>query len=519
MTTMREVPLDSLPAEITPDSEQRSSLWSTWAIFQALGVLIGAVAPSFHYFGPTCDGSAYNGCYQYVVIGLFLALLHMIFVGWTCSVVKERKSELLPPSETMNITVMLVQTWLNRPFRLLLVSDILEGFGAEVPMAVLPYMVKWVIGADVIEATYGISWNMFFAANAVINLLCKVPFTMLWRCFVSKYGKYKSFIALNIACAISELLFIPFSNRSTGVYAAPFLMVAWSFGTSGFWILRSMLTDVIDYDEFLTGQRREGQYSMLISLLPKFAEVPGITLPFVLLAYFGYDANFTPLEMSENAPGVIWTLLLSFGLVPAVFTVLGLYFLVQYPIRTEEQIQQIQDALELHRKGLPARDPLFPDSMVPPTIFLDESDEVKFGDRIISKENSLVLQHFLPSELQAAYDAGDMGVLRWRQALPIGLGLVILPIGIAIMVAGWGGLDSKDGASVTPIGVIVVGFGIYILSFSINRFCKAGEAISSNICMEDVKTQLAIYAPMIRQVADDEEEWEYYDESEEDESS
>lgn len=274
-----------------------------------------------------------------------------------------------------------------------------------------------------------------------------------------------------------------------------------------------MLTDVIDYDEFLTGQRREGQYTMLVGLLPKFAEVPGITLPFWIMAHLGYDPTLEPEEMPQ---GVVWTLVLSFGLVPAIFTLLGLMIVVKYPIRTDGDVQAIQDALEEHRKGLPAKDPLCHESMVPPTVFLEETEEVKFGDRIISKENSLILQHFFPGELQAAFDAEDLNVLRQKQLIPIVAGIIILPIGVAIMALGWKELGEKDGASVTPIGLILVGLSTYVLGFSIARICKAGQAISLDIPMKDVETQLEMYAPMIREIEYYEEEDDEYEDDEDD---
>ena len=39
------------------------------------------------------------------------------------------------------------------------------------------------------------------------------------------------------------------------------LSASWGFAYGGQWLLKDILTSVIDYDEFLTGERREAQYA------------------------------------------------------------------------------------------------------------------------------------------------------------------------------------------------------------------------------------------------------------------
>ena len=48
----------------------------------------------------------------------------------------------------------------------------------------------------------------------------------------------------------------------------------WGIGLGGaFHLYRSMLADVIDYDELISGQRREGQFSIFGDFIPKMVEV------------------------------------------------------------------------------------------------------------------------------------------------------------------------------------------------------------------------------------------------------
>lgn len=504
VVTIREIPYESLPVEMTPDPGARTNLFLTWTIFQILGTLLGSVLPSFNYFGPDCTGTAYDGCYDYVTLGFILGLLHIFFILCTSCTIKEVKATLLPPPEDSSIVLMFVQTWLNRPFRALLISDILEGFGAEVPMAVLPYIVRWVIGYDIILEQLGMSYSMYFAVLAGLHLISKVIFVIAWRGIVLCIGRYKAFLATNILYCINSLTFLAV-GRETGVYLPMILVVTWAFASGGFWILRSMLTDVIDYDEFLSGQRREAQYTMLIDLLPKFAEVPGLVLPFIFMAYFGYNPTLTPVEQPI---GVIWTLKFAFGLIPAIFTFVGFFILLTYQFKTDEECENLQKGLDLHRQGLPARDPIWRDSIVPVTCFREDSEEITYGDRVISKANSTILQHFFPSELQSVLDAGDLSALLPRQICTIIVGIVLLFPGIAMMVYGWEDLGSKLGVSITPIGLIIVGFALYLMFFGIVRLCKARQAMNL-VSMEDVETQAAMYEPYQAKLDGDEEGDEY----------
>ena len=50
----------------------------------------------------------------------------------------------------------------------------------------------------------------------------------------------------------------------------------------------SILSDIIDYDEFLTGKRSEATYFMFKSFLPKVLQIPVVALPVALLPALGY---------------------------------------------------------------------------------------------------------------------------------------------------------------------------------------------------------------------------------------
>ena len=60
-----------------------------------------------------------------------------------------------------------------------------------------------------------------------------------------------------------------------------------------------MYYDVIDYDELLTGQRREGQYIGLWSIAKKFAAAIGVGAGLSILGYAGYEPNVAQTEQVQ----------------------------------------------------------------------------------------------------------------------------------------------------------------------------------------------------------------------------
>ena len=82
----------------------------------------------------------------------------------------------------------------------------------------------------------------------------------LWMMLIKRIGKKKAWLVYSFFNAVSKLLALAISqgdNLTTLVVVAiNGLPLGGQFITSG------LLADVIDYDEFLTGERREAQFTM-----------------------------------------------------------------------------------------------------------------------------------------------------------------------------------------------------------------------------------------------------------------
>ena len=68
------------------------------------------------------------------------------------------------------------------------------------------------------------------------------------------------------------------------------IMAINGFPVGGQFLINSILSDVIDYDEFLNGSRSEGSFSVFATLIPKFVSIPAGALPLAIIYVLDFRA-------------------------------------------------------------------------------------------------------------------------------------------------------------------------------------------------------------------------------------
>jgi len=118
----------------------------------------------------------------------------------------------------------------------------------------------------------------------------------------------------------------------------------------------SILSDIIDYDQFLTGQRNEATYFMFKGFLPKIVLIAASAVPISLLATVGYIApvdgvdQLQPDSAKHYLKAVVFT---SF-----VFSTLAFILKRYYPLTTDEQLRQLRLGLKAHQQDDKYPDPI-----------------------------------------------------------------------------------------------------------------------------------------------------------------
>jgi GPH family glycoside/pentoside/hexuronide:cation symporter len=279
------IPYDGTLPEMASKPEELVSL-STWkSVFGTVGVLIGslAAAPLFETVGPVAMG-AVVAVIGLVTIWLTLAGLH-------------RSSA--PPVEAMGAAEGLRATFRNRQFLILFVSTLIVHVAYAMILANLPYFVTLVVGRN--EADVAV-----FQGVVVLVMLASAP---LWNWLGQRYSNRDLLMIAMVGLGLASML-----NFTVGMIPNLPLMIHGLVTTAlfapllgGYFILAyAIMGSVVDYDEMLTGQRREaiyyGTFSLAVGVGPSLA---ALILPQILEG-FGYTAaNPMGVRLAWLATGAI----------------------------------------------------------------------------------------------------------------------------------------------------------------------------------------------------------------------
>ena len=107
----------------------------------------------------------------------------------------------------------------------------------------------------------------------------------------------------------------------------------------------AIIPDVVEFDEYQSGQRHEGMFYSLVTLFRKVASSVAIPLTLVILGRVGYIAN-APVQ----SPSALRGIMIMIALVPAVMFFIGAYFARRLPI-TRESFARVRAELERRRAG------------------------------------------------------------------------------------------------------------------------------------------------------------------------
>jgi len=182
----------------------------------------------------------------------------------------------------------------------------IETFGAASISLLAPYMMQYVIRRpELIE--------LFIVAYFVPQF----AFTPFWVWLGRYFSKKSLWLFAMLAMALGY--FSIFFAKQDGIevlFLAIFLLGLG--GGCGAVLAPSIQADVIDYDEYLTGERKEGAYTAVWNFIRKAAA--GVTAGLVgfVLQYVGYVPNAD--EQSESVQTAMRALM---GLLPAACFVIG----------------------------------------------------------------------------------------------------------------------------------------------------------------------------------------------------
>jgi GPH family glycoside/pentoside/hexuronide:cation symporter len=183
----------------------------------------------------------------------------------------------------------------------------------------------------------GIWPTLFGSLGALITTFLVIP-TVAW--ISKKIGKRKAFILSQSISIVGYImlwfLFIP-GKPYMFIFALPFF----AFGIGSlFTLMMSMTADVIDLDELITGNRREGVFGAIYWWMVKFGFAIAGLLSGAIMSLVGFNA-----EMATQPESAITGLRAFYSGFPILGTLVAIYVMRKYDV-TEEKANQVRRELE-----------------------------------------------------------------------------------------------------------------------------------------------------------------------------
>ena len=419
--TVYIIPHYGLGPELTLDYNERSVLFGIREGFVVAGTLVAAVLPPvlIEQMGGEREGYTTFA----ILFGSLLAILYLNLVLR----VKERPDFMARESNPLIPGIRRVMR--NGVFRLLLVVYLVGSITGAIPGLMMPYFSKYVLQPENPDVWLAIYLATYFFAGFV-----SLP---IWVWAARRFEKKPVWLAGFVPGFTGSLLLF---TLGPGDLIPCIFILAWAgFGFSaGIFIGPAMQADVIDYDEFHTGKRREAQYGALWSIMTKFMVIPSMSIPLAILASVGYEPNV------EQSDDVQFTIRAIFCLAPATTGIIAFLIAWFYPL-TKARHEATWAGIEAHKRGEAFTDPITGLKVLPPQ------------SRGVDEDLGWELDHFSLAELGVLQNKGARS-LAWRIQVMVLLSLAVT-IGSTVWLFNEVSLDTEPGLLAVLL-VVAAGIGL-----------------------------------------------------------
>lgn len=323
--TMTTTPYYALTPELTRDYSERASLTSIRMVFSVFGYILGAALTTI--LAGIFRGTGMNMQQAWSTTGAVFGVIVIITTLVTTFSIKERPELIGEPSKLPPLKAILT-SFKNKPFIILMVAFILSSFSFTILTALVPYFIQYQLNmpdqVSFVLLAMLVSIGIFLIpAKLISDRINKGPAYALGL-----------FIA---SLAVMTSFFLP-RGETPLIYVVAAVA---GMGFSAQWVFPwSMLPDVIEYDEKMTGERREGIYYGLWAFLSKFTGALGIAVSGWALGLFGYIPNM------EQTSRALFGIRLFFAIVPAIVLLISLPFLIWYPITRQKHAALVKELAE-----------------------------------------------------------------------------------------------------------------------------------------------------------------------------
>lgn len=354
--TMYSIPYYAVVAELTEDYDERTQIRSLSSLLNAVAVGLGNILPALVPTVAVILGGKYESN-SYAVIAAIISILAVVF-GFICcrslgGVYEPKKvpEGAIYEKITLKSTVKAFGDIIKlKPTKWFLLFVFFFLAGSSMIQSNLTYMVIDCIG---MEYDTGI---VFVILSLVIAMAVTVP--IVEKVAQKKDRRTAVIIFLSIVIAGEIVIKLVGLDVQIGSFRPMCIIapVVLGIGIGTFWTLfYSMGYDLVELNEFKTGERMESTITALPQLVQKFGSAFGILMAGQLLSAYGYDSS-NDVAGNEALFTQVTDLKIISGMenistiIPAALIAVSVISVIIFPM-TRKRFEALMVQLEKKRRG------------------------------------------------------------------------------------------------------------------------------------------------------------------------
>jgi len=323
--TTLALPHSSLTPELSHDYDERSRI-SGFRMAYSLGGSVGGLIVAQLIFDQLADKPDTT---RYLTLGLAISLIGLAAMTWCIIGVwktairrdRERKAAQVGTPQPIPIGQQLRVIGGNRPFLIVCAIYLCSWMAIQFTASILPLYVEYWMGLE----------DKMFPLVALTVQGTALLLIPAWGWLSVRTGKRPVYFYGMIFCLIAQggLLFLQ-PGQNALLFILAFIA---GFGISVCYLIpNAMLPDVIEFDEWKTGRRREGIYYGFFVFLQKMALAGSVFIVGQALEVAGYISRGPGEPPPVQPESALLAIRLAIGPLPGVVLLIGLFFAWIYPI-------------------------------------------------------------------------------------------------------------------------------------------------------------------------------------------
>jgi GPH family glycoside/pentoside/hexuronide:cation symporter len=322
------VPYAALTPQLADDYDERTSLTSFRAGFAIIGLLLATIAHPVileQFDDPQMAYRVAGGVWGIASIAPTLAVFFVI---------RERSRQSARPVgfAPMSLGEQLRAALAIRPFRFVITLQVASWCALQVSLAAMGYSLSSIAGEGELRS------SLFLVLNG-----SALVFVFVWSRVSHWLDKRRSYL-LGAGAWLAVQMAIYLIAPVELTWLAPLAILLGAGVAVAYLLPWSMLPDVVEFDEWETGERREGVFYGSLLFMQRVSGALALAMMSAMLAGAGFVAPSDGATASLQPESAVFTIRLFIGPIPALILACSMVVAYYYPVSRSAHAQ-LQDAL------------------------------------------------------------------------------------------------------------------------------------------------------------------------------